>query len=199
MTQDYNGSLTREQFLLYEIRIVASLICDGKSKEEILSTIYQENLFQFPTERMTANIVNVCFKRIDALDSSILTHLLSDAPIEVAKQVNLYAIMKYNRLAREFMTEVIGEKYRTQDFSYSKRDINAFFSIIEAQSDTVASWSDTTISKIKSVLKRMLLECGYLDSVNSETLNPVLIASELENEIRAKGDILYLSAFNCFH
>lgn len=26
---DYNGGLTREQFLFYEIRIVAKMICEG--------------------------------------------------------------------------------------------------------------------------------------------------------------------------
>ena len=36
MTCDYNGGLTREQFLFFEIRIVAKFICDGLQREEIL-------------------------------------------------------------------------------------------------------------------------------------------------------------------
>lgn len=62
MTCDYNGGLTREQFLLFEIRIVAKLICDGLQREEILKRLTEENLFQFPTERMISSIAATCFK-----------------------------------------------------------------------------------------------------------------------------------------
>lgn len=63
----YNGGLTREQFLFFEIRIVSSLVLQGKSRNEIEQEIFSENLFQFPTEKMIKNITKTCLKRIDAL------------------------------------------------------------------------------------------------------------------------------------
>ena len=42
--------------------------------------------------------------------------------LSIAKQINLYAMMRYNRLVREFMEGLIGEKYRQHDFSYTKKD-----------------------------------------------------------------------------
>ena len=36
VTMPYNGALTAEQFLFYEIRIVAKLYLDGKSIDEII-------------------------------------------------------------------------------------------------------------------------------------------------------------------
>jgi hypothetical protein len=42
MTSDYNGSLTREQFLFYEIRTVAALMQQGLDREEILARIKQD-------------------------------------------------------------------------------------------------------------------------------------------------------------
>ena len=50
MVSEYNGGLTREQFLFFEIRVVASLLVQGLSHDEILEKIREENLFQFPTE-----------------------------------------------------------------------------------------------------------------------------------------------------
>ena len=41
----YNGALTREQFLFYEIRIVAKLILKGNNRKDILDIIKDENLF----------------------------------------------------------------------------------------------------------------------------------------------------------
>ena len=198
MTTDYNGGLTREQFLFFEIRIVASLTVQGLDRDEILKRIREENLFQFPTERTVSSIAGACFRRIRALDSPTLTRYLADAPAETAKQVNLYAMMKYNRIVWDFMTTVVGEKYRTQEFAFSRKDLNVFFFRLQEQNDSVASWSDGTITKIKQVLAKSLAECGYLDSVRATQLNPISIVPELEHEIRAKHDLASLPAFNCF-
>lgn len=198
MKSEYNGGLTREQFLFYEIRTVASLVEQGLDREEIVEKICSDNLFQFPTERMTKSIAKTCFQRIDALDSETLTYLLANASTDVAKQINLYAMMKYNRIVWDFMTTVIGEKYRTQEFEFSKKDLNVFFFQLQEQNDNVASWSDATITKIKQVLTKCLVECEYLDSNRSTQLNIVSITPELEDAIRADNDLAALPAFNCF-
>lgn len=125
MINKYNGGLTREQFLLFEIRIVASLMLQGFTRNEILEKIKKENLFQFPTERMISSIAGTCFRRIDALESETLVYHLANAPAKVAKQINLYAMMKYNRIVWDFMTTVIAEKFRTQEFEFSKKDLRA--------------------------------------------------------------------------
>lgn len=198
MICEYNGGLTREQFLFYEIRIVASLQLQGLSREEIVEEIKHANLFQFPTERMISSIAGTCFKRLDALGSETLVYHLANAPAEVAKQINLYAMMKYNRVVWDFMTTVIGEKFRTQELAFSGKDLNIFFFDLQEQNDTVASWRDSTINKIKQVLKKALVECEYLDSVRATQLNPVSVSPELEDEIRANHDLAALPAFNCF-
>lgn len=195
---EYNGGLTREQFLFYEIRIVARLLEQGLGREEICKKVLDENLFQFPTEREIKSTVRACFKRIDALDSADLVLNLAECSSDVGKQINLYAMMKYNRIVWDFMTSVIGEKYRVQDFNYSKRDTNVFFIQLQEQNDRVADWSDLTIKKIKTVLNRSLVECEYLDSVKSQTLNPVSIVPELEEAIIDAKDFAALPAFNCF-
>ena len=198
MKNEYNGGLTREQFLYYEIRTVSSPRLQGYDKDKIIERIKAENLFQFPTERMIASIAGACFKRIEALESETLIEYLAHAPAEVAKQINLYAMMKYNLLVWDFMTTVIGEKYRTQELDFSRKDLNVFFFRLQEQDDAVASWSDTTIKKIKQVLTKILIECEYLDSGKSERLNTISICPELEDEIRAQNDLAALPAFNCF-
>lgn len=199
MANSYNGGLTREQFLFFEIKTVATLVCQGLPREEIHRQLLQENLFQFPTERMIRQIANVCFKRIDALPSSDLVKGLAYAPVVIAKQINLYAMMRYNRIVWDFMTTVIAEKYRTQAFDYSPKDLNLFFFRLQEQSETVAGWTDQTINKIKQVLNKTLVECDYLDTIRSDRLNLITIEPMLEDQIRACGDLAALPAFNCFY
>lgn len=194
----YKGGLTREQFLFYEIRVVAKLICEGCSKDEATERIIQDNLFQFPTERMISSITKTCFDRLDTLNSTSLIESLAHANIEDAKLVNLYAMMRTNKIVWDFMVTVIGEKYRTQDLSFAQSDLNLFMMRLQEQNDDVASWSDSTIGKIKQVLRKSLIEAGYLDSVKSTTLNPVLADYELIDGIKSNGDVEALSAFNYF-
>lgn len=194
----YNGSLTAEQFLFYEIRLVSKQYLEGKPIDEIIEYIKRDNLFQYPTERKISKLARACHRRIVALGNEKLVYELANAPVEVAMQINLYAMMRYNRLVREFMTDIIGEKYRQQDFSYTKKDINVFFSRLREQNDDIAGWSEQTITKLKQVLTKCLIETEMLDSFRARELNPIFISAELESGIRENNDLTALPAFNCF-
>jgi len=197
ISMPYNGGLTAEQFLFYEMRIVSKQYLEGKPIEEAIEYIKKDNLFQYPTERKVAKLARACYRRLVALNNEKLVYEVANAPAEVAKQINLYAIMRYNRLTREFMVGLIGEKYRLHDFSYTRKDINVFFSRLQEQNDDVAAWSEQTIVKLKQVLTKCLIETEMLDSVRDTTLNPIFISAELERGIRENGDLTALAAFNC--
>ena len=193
----YSGALTSEQFLFYEMRTTARLLKDGLSDEEAAAAIVKDNLFQYPTEKSIKKMAGCCLKRLHSMNDDSLIHAIATLPADAAKQICLYAMMKQHRLVWDFMITVIGEKYRILDTSFGKVDLNAFFMRLAEQDDNVASWSDTTIQKIKQVLVRILVENEYLDNIRSEHLNPVLIGSLLEQRIRANGDEAALIAFNC--
>ena len=194
----YNGTLTAEQFLFYEMRIVSKFFIQGKTVEEIIADVKRDNMFQYPTERQISRLTRACFKRLNALDNDNLVHEIATAPTEIAKQINLYAMMCYNRLVREFMIDVVGEKYRLQDYSLTRKDINVFFYRIEEQDEEVAEWSEKTIIKLKQVLAKCLVETEILENIRATTLNPIFISEELENGIRANDDLPALAAFNSF-
>ena len=129
--------------------------------------------------------------------SDSLVEMIATQSSDTAKQVCLYAMMRYNRLVWDFMVTVIGEKYRNRDMSFARRDLNVYFIRLQEQIDSVAAWSDTTVNKAKQVLLRILVENEYLDSVNADHLNPVWLDRQLENAIRASHDEAVLPAFNC--
>ena len=193
----YSGVLTREQFLFYETRTTAKLLEEGLNREEVIERIVNENLFQYPTEKSIRRMALVCCRRLEALNDKSLQTAIATQPSEVAKQICLYAMMKQYRIVWDFMITVIGAKYQTFDLSFGKIDLNSFFTRLQEQDDWVATWSDSTITRIKQVLTRILVENDYLDSVSSDHLNPVLISTLLENGIRSNNDNIALAAFNC--
>ena len=56
-------TITREQFLFHEMRIVAKLLIAGKNDKQIIDEVVSKNLFQYPTEKSLNNITKVCLAR----------------------------------------------------------------------------------------------------------------------------------------
>ena len=195
----YTGVITREQFLFYEVRTTAKLVCEGLSRNEILDRIVEGNLFQYPTEKSIREMALTCLRRLASLEDDSLIRAIAEQPSDVAKQVCLYAMMRQYRLMWDFMLTVIGSKYKSFDTSFSNVDLNGFFNRLQEQDDWVATWSDSTIVRLKQVLRKILVENEYLDNIHSDHLNPVLICPLLENAIRASGQKIALPAFNCLN
>lgn len=194
----YNAAITREQFLFYEMRVTAKLINENCGPEEAVERIVSDNLFQYPTEKSVKRMALACLRRLDALGDKSLTQAIATHPADVAKQICLYAMMKQYRLVWDFMITVVGEKYRLSDTTFGKIDLNSYFLRLQEQDDWVATWSDSTVTKLKQVIVKVLVENEYLDSVRATKINPVWLQPVLENAIRENGDEIALPAFNCF-
>lgn len=194
----YNAAITREQFLFYEMRTTAKLLNEGLNDEEAADRIVSENLFQYPTEKSVRTMALACLRRLHAMNDDSLISAMATQPSEISKQICLYAMMKQYRLVWDFMVTVVGEKYRLRDTSFGKIDLNTFFLRLQEQDDWVATWSDSTITKVKQVLNKMLVENEYIDSTSADHLNPVWLNPILENAIRSNNDDIVLPAFNNF-
>ena len=169
----FSGSLTREQFMFHEMRITARLILSGLNESQILARAVVDNLFQYPTEA------------------------LANGTIFEAKQAALIAMMCQSRLLAEFMITVIGEKYKKLDMTLTRKDMNLFFQRLAEEDETVASWTDATVSKIKSVIRNCLKETEFITSTQSEVLLPVTLSESFAEALTIAGHRDFLPAFNC--
>lgn len=195
----YNAAITREQFLFYEVRTAARLVCQGLSNDAVVDRIVKDNLFQYPTEKSVKKMALACLRRLEKLEDQSLVEAIVTQPSNVSKQICLYAMMRQYRLVWEFMLTVVGSKYRSLDTSFGRVDLNEFFMRLQEQDNWVATWSDSTVTKLKQVLQKILVENEYLDSTDANHLNPVLISPLLENAIRESGQDRALPAFNCLN
>ena len=196
----YKGSaqITREQFLFYEMRTTAKLIREGLDDKDVIKRIVENNLFQYPTEKSIKQMARTCINRLKAMQDDDLIEAVASQSSETAKQICMYAMMKQYRLVWDFMITVIGEKYRMQNFSFGKMDVNVFFMQLQEQDDYVAGWSESTIKKMRQVIIRVLVENDYLDSSKADHINPVWLNPVLKNAIINNNDNRTLIAFNCF-
>lgn len=216
----YRGTITREQWLLRETRVVARLRADAALAgaaptdaapagtapdataldcDAAVARIAGENLFQYPTEREVKSIARACWRRLDALsDDPVLRDSLIDLAAhgtpDQARQVNLYAMARDNRIVWDFLAAVVSRKVLALDPALPRREIVAFLEGLRSQDDRAAAWSDATLNKIRQVLTAALVQCGMYDR-KAETLRPLVADLSLEHAIRANGDDVLLPAF----
>lgn len=196
MTRIDGAAITREQFLMREMRVACRLREEGLDDDAIIARIKDENLIQYPTERMVGNIARVCVKRMNAVESERIVHIIATGLPEAAAQANLYAMMCTYPLVRDFMVNEVGRRYREYDLALGQMEMNAYMTRLQAEYENIAEVSDGTIGKIKQVLRKGLIECGMLANARSEKLEPFLMDFDVRDAIADKGDLEALSAFN---
>jgi len=190
---EYSARLTGQSFLMYEFKIIAKLRKEGFSDSDIRKKVLAENLFQYKVKSSISRRLTPLINRINALEDTLIDMLLDD-PLGEGLIVNLYAIMKNDRLVFEFMNEVVRERIMNNDLYLEKKDINVFITGKKEQSEIVGKWSDGTIAKIKQVIFRILSESGLLEDIKTGKLSRLIIRPELKDYLIKMGDREYLQA-----
>lgn len=189
--------ITREQWLLREMKIVAKLRRNGLSEGDVVDKAKTDNIFQYPTERSLASIARTCNKRIAEVKSDEITRIVVEGLPDAAAQANLYMMMCTYQIVRDFMLSEVATRYAELSYTFDRTDMNNYFTKLEEKYDNIATSPETTIAKLKQVLKKCLVEVGMLESARSERLVPIYIDPEVRAAIEAKGDYAALPAFNC--
>lgn len=197
MAGKYSGSLTREQFLFRETRIVARMVIEGMEDNDIIDETYKRNLFQYPTEKLLKNIAGVCLKRLAAIkDAPFFLDTIAGGAIGEAKQATLVAMMCESALMAEFMVSVIGSKYSQQDLSLTRKDIRLFLARMQEQDESASGWTEQTVEKIRQVIQKCLQETGYITDISTGVLQMVYTSEDFASALKESGLRRFLPAFN---
>lgn len=191
MDLEYSSALTGAGFMLYELKQIAKLKEAGFSDKDIRYKVLGENIFQYDKLSSVKRALPYILKRVDVLDET-LRKLLIEESFEVGKVINLYAIMKVDRLFYEFMQEVVAEKLKKDNYYIDKMDVNLFFATKIEQSTTISNWSDSTIAKLKQVFKKILLEVGILESLKTGELNRLIVDNQVSEHLQIIGEKNYV-------
>ncbi len=189
----YNGKLTGESFLLYELKIVAKLKKEGYTDKEIRKMVLEENLFQYKFTSSISRRLTPLMQRINLLDEELIDRLIED-PLGDGIVINLYSIMKNDRLFFEFMNEVMKEKLKSNNEVLEKKDINIFIETKIEQNEDIASWSNSTVNKIKQVIKKILMEAKVVEDNKTGIVKKIIMSDWIKNYLIKSGEEKYILA-----
>jgi len=190
---EYSCTLTGASFLFFELKQVLHLKEQGLQDSEIRAQTRAENLFGYKVKSSIRRSLPSVLRRIDALDDT-LRHMVMENSLEMGKIINLYAIMKTDRLFFEFMNEVIRDKFERTDYHFERKDVNVFITAKTEQDETVAAWTEKTVNRLKQAYVKVLFDAGIVRDRKTGELSRILMDEELRRHLVSIGDVAYVKA-----
>ncbi|WP_027109276.1 DUF1819 family protein [Lacticigenium naphthae] len=192
MTENnYLTTLNTRPFLYEETKIVARLLHQGKTYEEILKKILDENLFQLNSPDRAMRFFSEIQKRLEELDVYLFNQFLVTNE-HTSKAILFYALLKKDRLLFEWMRVVVWDKFLVLDWHLSKKETEAFFEKKSRESRTIQSWTSETKRLLMDAYHRVLNDVDMAKTDGDEIqlqrldIDPVIrqyLIDRKENEI----------------
>lgn len=188
MVKKYSTTLNTRPFLYREARMVAELIDQGVSNEEIKERVIEDNLFQLASKDRRRSFLSVIKKRLDSLDEFLLEKfLVSDS--STSKAILLYAIIKTDSLFYEWMREVVWDKWLTLDDEVTKLDTISFIESKVEQNETVAKWKVETRERLVNAYHQALVDAAYASYFETKIfLQRPIISSQVEQYLKSEKE-----------
>ena len=172
-----------ESTFKYEFSLTASSL---RVNEMILfATKYiNEGLLEFKSDKGTTNkrMVSEFKKRIDNLTVN-QQELLLNSNFSNQKQLAFLSACKTYSLLRDFVIEVVREKYLIMDFNLSDTDYISFIRRKEINHDELANLTDQTQAKVKQVIFKILEQAGIIDNVRDKEIQLQLLGRSTKKSI----------------
>lgn len=179
MSNKYSANLTWEPFLWYEMRVVADLIKQWLDKKEIKEKVISENIFQYKTLKSIPKRLSCIFRRLESLDEYLLDRL-SIWDVDDSKIISLYAIYKDSFLVYDFINEFIKDKLELKQLDIKDPEIMSFLNSKSREHIEMNDWSESTVKKIKQILKNILIWAWLLEK---RRIHPTIISYSLKEYI----------------
>lgn len=193
--EDYSTKLTAEPFLYNETKIIGEYLLSGDNVQELKRKNIEENLIKHKKQGSVKRTNAPIFRRLEAMNNDILENFVY-SDVETSKYLLVYAIMKTDKLVRDFIIEVYKDKIIMRNEYIEKYDIDRWYEMKKESSFSLKNKSDITNSKAKQVIMKILQDSGM---VVKETNNRFRIIKPLLNDkfmhlLEENKDIEYAKA-----
>jgi hypothetical protein len=157
----YNLSFTAASLRPELARIIAESYLDTDDWHLAKARILGSNALQSRSASSSVRIERELRQRLQTLTHEQLS-LLAHSTAEDRAAMSWLAMLKYNSFAFDFATEVLREKLAAHDPVLRPSDYESFVHLKAADHPEIAQMQESTLTKVRNVLLRMLTEAGIL-------------------------------------
>ena len=192
--EDYSAKLTAEPFLYNETKIIARFLIDGEDFDALKKRNIEENLIQHKKIGSVKRTNTPIFRRLKVMNKELLEDFVY-SDIENSKYILLYAIMKTDKLVRDFVIEVYKDKLLMRKEYIEKFDIDNWYEEKCILSDTLKNRTESTTAKLKQVIMKIMQDSGLvIKEKNRFKIVRPLLKERFIGLLDKNGDIEYAKA-----
>ena len=193
MPKAYNFSFTTGSLYLTEsidiLALYPSLLDWTKVKEKCISS----NVIQAKTQSSLRKVGLEVISRAKSLSNEEIEYF-QDASLQEQKYLLWIAICRKYVFIREFAKDVLREKYISLKILLVLEDFDTFFNGKCDWHPELEDLAQSTKTKIREVIFRMMREIGLLDSNNM--IVRALLHQDFQTVIQSKEDLLCFPIFD---
>ncbi|MDA9064391.1 DUF1819 family protein [Pseudomonadales bacterium] len=175
----YKGDLSGGSLMVRESRVVATLLLSGVDAAAWSKAILDINVLQKRSPATAKRVASAIRRRLQKLPLELLKRL-RDGDEELARQVTFCAVLARNLLLVEFIERVVSDAYVTHTEQLTHYNWSEFLEESGHRDPTINNWSESSRTKMRRVVFRILREMGYLDSAKHLRLQRVSTRPEIK-------------------
>ena len=193
MNEKYTVSFTGASALISETLVIAEEYDRLKDWDAVRKLVLDNNLLNKVKQATFSREFREIKKRLSLLTSDQLT-LLIQGSLDDAKSIILLSLAKTYPFVKDFITEVLRNKYLIFDTVLTETDYNKFFNTKSLSNDELNAITELTAKKVKQRVYTLLDQVGLISQAKNGTiLKPVL--SNKVIEVIIEDDPAFLMVF----
>ena len=193
----YNAEIVAGALIPNESRIIAQLILDDVSETHLKHLLTVDNILQKRSPATAVRAAELIKKRFAPVKKELL-EIIAKGNRQILMQALLAAAIKHNKLIGDFLLRVVKEKWRLFETKLAPSDWENFLRECEQLDETVSHWKATTREKLGQVVKKCLVEAGYLESATNPTITPALVLPEIKKYLIENNEDYVLECMSIF-
>jgi Putative inner membrane protein (DUF1819) len=185
---DNYKSHTNFPFLLREVSLVAQLLSEGFSFEQIKLQIIDQDILQIRSKSSRKGALRTIEHLLKNIPQEYVQFLVTENG-DTRRYTLLFLTLRINRLLREVASEVLLDRLKSLDYSLDRKILEAFFHLKYEQEAAINKWSKSTYQKVCSNMVLVLVRSGLLMPTKNKGIYeiqampvPVQLKKQLQND-----------------
>lgn len=187
----YTSTITSSSLRLRESRIIADLLLQGVDDLEWKRQVKDFNVLQMGSPHSVNRISLLLRARLEPLGPG-LWEMVRDGDRILATQATFAGAVKESRLLGDFLDLAVREQRHLYAEALGPIVWSDYVAGCRGRDLDMPSWSEATVTKLRSAVFSMLAEAGYLSNTRELRLQKVFLAPPLAEYLRERGETYVL-------
>lgn len=174
----YKLSYTASSLVINETTSISKLYVLYNDWEEVSRRVFEGHFLPKNKEASSKRILKEITNRLKNLTQDEIL-LLSNSDFVTQKQLCYLGVCKTYRLIREFMVEVIRNKYQLFDYQIIESDYGSFYYEKISNHPELEQLGESTQKKLKQVTFKIMEQAGIIDSAKNRIIQPQHLSEKL--------------------